>query len=448
MSKVHLIAMIAVSCIGIASPCLAQEATPKQKEAKRLLAEERGKAKKAGLPLTPQDLPKENVPASRNLATYVAEFSKRANKEVTGDDNMLIHDRLQSWELPTPQDTQRATALFQRTKDLWSLIEKGLTCTSFSTSPEHTLISGMNTFPRYATLRSQARWIVARTTLLLTQHQYKAAIKNQTKGLLLAHIMEQKYPSLINLLVSHAVYHIALKGMQKILHIGRTQPGIAEAVAKAIEDAPLLMPMSSTIPIETLSGISIIQTFRKALHESKNPAEALQPWDEKRIDWEKYDYNFTDKREIDRVCDNNEIHLLQAMQIAYRSFRQPYYQRTQSDIQALAEMKKQSATPDYCIAVLNTTTDELTAKNYARLLANRVVTITFARVLAWREKHGQFPNALKEVLPEEPSDPFDGKPLRYRKEGKGFVVYSVGESLKYDGTGAKMKNDSVLSYSP
>lgn len=32
-----------------------------------------------------------------------------------------------------------------------------------------------------------------------------------------------------------------------------------------------------------------------------------------------------------------------------------------------------------------------------------------------------------------PTDPFDGKPLRYRQEGKGFVVYSIGATGKYTG---------------
>jgi hypothetical protein len=33
-----------------------------------------------------------------------------------------------------------------------------------------------------------------------------------------------------------------------------------------------------------------------------------------------------------------------------------------------------------------------------------------------------------------PTDPFDGKPMRYRVEGKGFVIYSVGPTGKYAGS--------------
>ena len=54
-----------------------------------------------------------------------------------------------------------------------------------------------------------------------------------------------------------------------------------------------------------------------------------------------------------------------------------------------------------------------------------------------RLKHGRLPASLKDLVPEYikavPVDPFDGKPLRYRKLKKGFVVYSVGRNGRDDG---------------
>jgi hypothetical protein len=31
------------------------------------------------------------------------------------------------------------------------------------------------------------------------------------------------------------------------------------------------------------------------------------------------------------------------------------------------------------------------------------------------------------------TDPFDGQPLRYRNQGTGYVLYSIGPDLKDDG---------------
>ena len=60
-----------------------------------------------------------------------------------------------------------------------------------------------------------------------------------------------------------------------------------------------------------------------------------------------------------------------------------------------------------------------------------------ARTALAVERHrlatGQVPDTLDElvpaVMPSVPLDPFDGKPLRVRRLGKGYVVYSVGQDL-------------------
>jgi hypothetical protein len=56
----------------------------------------------------------------------------------------------------------------------------------------------------------------------------------------------------------------------------------------------------------------------------------------------------------------------------------------------------------------------------------------------FRARHGRFPDRLDElvpeVLPDVPQDPWAERPLRYRREGSGFVVYSIGEDL-IDGGG-------------
>lgn len=51
-------------------------------------------------------------------------------------------------------------------------------------------------------------------------------------------------------------------------------------------------------------------------------------------------------------------------------------------------------------------------------------------------QHGELPESLaefsKELLPAIPTDPFDGNPLRYRRRGRGYVLYSVGSDLQDD----------------
>ncbi len=72
----------------------------------------------------------------------------------------------------------------------------------------------------------------------------------------------------------------------------------------------------------------------------------------------------------------------------------------------------------------------------------RVTEVALALRL-YRKEHGRYPEDLRALvpkfLPSVPSDPYDGKPLRYRKLAKGFKVWSVGGNRKDDG-GVKVRD--------
>ena len=65
--------------------------------------------------------------------------------------------------------------------------------------------------------------------------------------------------------------------------------------------------------------------------------------------------------------------------------------------------------------------------------AQEEVIMAAAGVLAHRARAGAFPDRLEQALATPPTDPFSGRPLQYRREGKGFVVYSVGPTGSFDG---------------
>jgi len=70
---------------------------------------------------------------------------------------------------------------------------------------------------------------------------------------------------------------------------------------------------------------------------------------------------------------------------------------------------------------------------HCRVVADVRITRTGLALLRYRETHGNFPETLDALRLRDVSDPFNGKPLVYRSDGRGFVVYSVGEDLKDNG---------------
>jgi hypothetical protein len=55
----------------------------------------------------------------------------------------------------------------------------------------------------------------------------------------------------------------------------------------------------------------------------------------------------------------------------------------------------------------------------------------------YKSRTGHYPETLEELVPgllaDVPIDPFTGRPLVYRREGEGFIVYSLGSNQKDDG---------------
>ena len=74
----------------------------------------------------------------------------------------------------------------------------------------------------------------------------------------------------------------------------------------------------------------------------------------------------------------------------------------------------------------------------AASLANERLALTALALEQFRAARGnRYPNGLAELAPDYLAaplmDPFNGQPLHYRKQGAGYMLYSVGPDLKDDG---------------
>jgi len=74
---------------------------------------------------------------------------------------------------------------------------------------------------------------------------------------------------------------------------------------------------------------------------------------------------------------------------------------------------------------------------FAELICGVELARTGIAVERYRNAKGGLPEALSDlvpkILPAVPLDSWDGKPVRYKKLSKGYVIYSVGKDGKGDG---------------
>jgi len=67
---------------------------------------------------------------------------------------------------------------------------------------------------------------------------------------------------------------------------------------------------------------------------------------------------------------------------------------------------------------------------------------------AYKAKHRKYPEKLTDLVPdfvpEVPPDPYDGRPMRLRREKGGIVIYSIGRDRKGEGrTGDERKQEDL-----
>ena len=135
------------------------------------------------------------------------------------------------------------------------------------------------------------------------------------------------------------------------------------------------------------------------------------------------------------MSDSDAIIYLDIMEGYINSTQLPYHKRLEAIWAIDARIQKTSKAHVLLHAIIPRLTGItfLGTRNFAQLLTARVgLAIERCRLAT-----GKLPDVLSELVPvyldAVPTDPYDGKDLRYEKLGVGFVVYSIGEDLRDDG---------------
>ena len=147
------------------------------------------------------------------------------------------------------------------------------------------------------------------------------------------------------------------------------------------------------------------------------------------------------------VLDQDALYCLQVVDKVIDACDKPFPQRLQGsrDVMSEAERRVSRRPWFHPLATVALPSFEHIFVDKAAHLARLRSARTGLAVERFRLGEGGLPGNLSELVPghldELPTDPFDGKPLRYKRLDPGYVVYSIGRDGDDDGGEERDRRD-------
>ncbi len=400
-------------------------------------------AKREGFPLSLSELPKRNVPDADNAATYLSQLHDMKRKKPLSDtESCYLEGVAFNIAKATPEQQGQAMRAFANRKDIADLVEKIVACKNYY-SPIRLKLSKITfqsapvfPYPAYpvdimSELSFVSHYFRTKTLHSLRERRLQEAFESIRKGFRLARVIAPAYRSneILNAMFTESD---AWRGLETILQFAGEASGVAHAVANTIKQEGLTTTFARTLLFEIATSMDMMELGRRNQEALKGLKSLVMS---EKLDFAAYHYPTNPAQAATRFINANETNLILKTALIKRTISAPYYQKLPAAFPPELDFVKgvYSKKPDVCIAEDCLSVWHIYRRLFAKHTVQRAVLLTGAHVLAWKVKHGAFPASLKEVVSSVPLDPFDGKPLRYRKEGAGYVVYSVGETGKYDG---------------
>ncbi len=235
-------------------------------------------------------------------------------------------------------------------------------------------------------------------------------------------------PNLIAMLVRMAIRAIAAGQAERTVGLGEPPPDLLAALQKAMEeeaDVPLFLiglrgeRAGDDLFMQSLQdGTTSVAQFKGL---TAGPAARSGSW---------LDPN--DLLYLPGTVTASRAALLDRMNKLIEISKLPVEEQAAPLAELRAEMRKEP----FLIRELMPATEKVHMADHRTQALLRCAAAGLAAE-RYRRRHGRWPDGLAdltgEFLSAVPRDPFDNKPLRYRKDEEGVIIYSVGQDGKDDG---------------
>jgi hypothetical protein len=393
-------------------------------------------ARRSGIPTTPEALQQTLPPAEQNAAPLYERITQiLTDHPLKGEDAILSNLAFRG--VPTEGQYARARLALKRRAALVALIHKAVSrpaCVFVRDWRFPTAIPIRELMP----MRDCSRVLGGESLLMLRAGNPLQAVRNDTLRFRLAEQARAAWQGRIGGLTAEDIDFLVIHDLQRILCLAGDRADVDDAVRTAIETG--WKPTSLAVSLRAEAGMHVLDV---EVLRQEGPASLPQwlgdssakPLHMGRMEW-------------NRFCDDNGLLLLQISRSAGGVADLPYPQSAPA-LRRIEQSIDQDRNPTHVLALVMGPTFLVDAAERGVSLQARVdATRCAAAVLAWKARHGTFPAALDQAMRPVALDPFDGAPLRYRREGAGFEVYSVGNTLRYDGGSPRQKpgRETVFRY--
>lgn len=407
-------------------------ATPSLTEELRLM-------KQAGLPTRPRELQAPLPPESRNAAPLYQQLTELLKSKPLSEADKIANQGTWRRALTAEQAGQIRKALADRA-DITDLVHRAVGRPECVFDRKWEQGASM-IFPEFATMRMATRWLSAESALQLYDGKPLDALRTQALGFRVSEHVSHD-PMLIAYLVALATDSITLSGIERIEFVAGDRPGVAEAVLRVLNTD--LKPRSLAYGLRGELVLPVVEMAKS--HKGK--AEDY----EKELERERKQGNLTsdipklsaeDRLHFDGFVDRIEAAMLRHLRLLITAADRPYGEAHREFQKAEADLNAHRSDAAYVtlriVAPVYSQSLEKAGKDQAMVATDRAA----ASLFVWHAAHGTFPERLEQAMGKVPLDPFDGKPIRYKREGAGFIVYSVGPTGKFDGGSATVKPNSM-----
>jgi hypothetical protein len=272
------------------------------------------------------------------------------------------------------------------------------------------------TFPHLRQFRQAARLVALQAIIEAHEGDLPQALDWLTVCYRMADHASRE-PSLIAMLVARAMCRVADAAAQVILSTADISAETASPLQKQLANMDFTSRLTPAIRTEMAMGVdAAIHLGARDLRDLKEATgSATWPWTVAMVvcrPWINHDRAYYAQTVAARIALSSG---------PFRDYRAPA--DAAGHVNRLCAPISSTLLPAMPLRLALIQRDETTAS--LGLLQ------TALSVKAYKHDHGSYPNSLSD-LKDTLTDPFSGEPFVYRRDGEGFILYSIGHNLKDD----------------